>query len=159
MKKSNIVISLILLLLVGIGVLMMIHSIRSLLRVYASSEWPEVPATIESARLKENAGKKKHSAQRWRVEATYQYFVNGREFTGTRVGINYIPSSNREAHQAILDQLKSNDVTARYDPKDPGFSILVPGRPGMSWWFLVFSMIWVGFQILWLVGYNWPSKK
>jgi hypothetical protein len=91
----------------------------------ASARWPHVAGKLTAAEIREiDLGLK----QRFRTDVAYEYAVDGRLYTGTRIRLSDGDWDDREAAERHLEGLAPGQkVTVYYRPDDPAQSVLRPG--------------------------------
>lgn len=137
---------------VGFG--MLGYSLLSMKRSTEASAWPSVTGTIVSCDLESNTDE---DGTTYEVTVNYSYTVAGREFTNDVLAFGYSGSSGYEAHQEILDKLKTaKTVDVRYDPSNPETSVLSFGFHRSIQFTLAFAITWllfvIGVSISWWVA-------
>lgn len=93
--------------------IMIFRDLRFTFRKRASEKWPAIEAVIE-------AGEVGLRGLLCRVHFTYSYEVNGQRRTGR---FSLLTGSNRSA-LALRQALVGKKTSARYDARDPDFSLL-----------------------------------
>ncbi len=137
-----------------VGFVLLGYSLLSMKRSTEAATWPTTVGTIESCDLKSNSD---GDGTTYEVKVNYTYSVNGRELTNDVLAFGYSASSGFEAHQEILNRLKSAEtVDVRYDPSDPTTSVLSYGFHRSIQFTLAFAVTWllfvIGFTIIWWVA-------
>ncbi len=138
--------------LVGFGLLG--FGLYSYYRGHQALSWPTVEGRLEACHLKE---KSDSDSTTWEVNVRYSYSVAGQEFEGQRLAFGYSASSAHEAHKGIYEKLKSASVvTIRYQPDNPGDSVLAAGFNRSTFMVLAFAVTWLlfttGFTVLWVTS-------
>jgi hypothetical protein len=134
--------------LVGFGLLG--YGVHSFYRGRQALSWPTVEGRLLECRLHENPDS---DGTTWEVKVRYSYSVAGGEFEGKRVAFGYSGSSTHEEHQGIYEKLKSaSRVMVRYQPSNPGSSVLAAGFNRSTFLILAFAVTWLlfttGFTVL-----------
>jgi hypothetical protein len=88
--------------------------------------WPKAPGRILSSR--ETSSVVPDSADMYSPQIRYEYVVDGRTYTGSRVSFAIDSSYSRSRVQATLQRYPAGqEVTVRYDPADPSRCCLQSG--------------------------------
>lgn len=135
--------------LVGLGLLG--AGLRSLYRGRQALSWPTTEGQILESTVREDSS---GESTTWQVKVRYNYSVGGKEFEGKRVAFGYSGSSTYEEHQGIYQKLQpSARVRVRYEPGNPGNSVLAAGFNRSTFLLLAFAVTWLlfttGFTVLW----------
>jgi hypothetical protein len=135
--------------LVGLG--MLGAGLRSLYRGRQALSWPTTEGRILESSVQEDSG---GESTTWQVKVRYSYSVGGTEFEGKRVAFGYSGSSTYEEHEGIYRKLQpSARVRVRYEPGNPGNSVLAAGFNRSTFLLLAFAVTWLlfttGFTVLW----------
>jgi len=134
-----------------IGFVLLGWGLRSLYRGRQALSWPTTEGKLLECRLQENPDS---DGRTWEVKVRYSYSVAGRKFEGKRVAFGYTGSSTHKEHQGVYEKLKqSSRVLVRYEPSQPGSSVLAAGFNRSTFFILVFAVTWLlfttGFTVLW----------
>lgn len=109
-----------------------------------ASTWPVVEGRLLAANIQSSTDSE--SKTTYGVKVSYEYVVDGTPYTGDRLAFGYASSSGREAHQDILDKLRSGEVVeVRYSPRDPQNSVLSYGFHRSMQFMLAFGITWLLF--------------
>ena len=126
-KKSNLALILFggIFLLAGLGV-MVFGPLDTLYQHVRSSDWVQVPATLESVSLKTHRGDDSYT---YSVSASYRYSVNGHSYYNTRVGYDTGSDNIGDYHDDLVWRLErardAGTLRAWVNPDDPSESQLV----------------------------------
>lgn len=107
--------------LCGLALLYVAWRARS--RGAASTSWPTVRARILTAELK----RVKHS---FLPVITYQYAVDGKSYTGSRVVFRSSHGNEAEGKRLIEAYPVNSDRNVHYNPANPADAVLEPGVQG-----------------------------
>ncbi|MCR9201747.1 MAG: DUF3592 domain-containing protein [Planctomycetaceae bacterium] len=137
---------------VGFGLLG--YSVVCLKRSTEAAAWPTVPGKLTHCDLNCDHDT---DGDTFAVQVRYEYAVAGRDLSNDVLAFGYSPSSGKSVHQEIFDRLSSaSSVEVRYNPDDPGTSVLSYGVHRSIQFFLAFAITWllfvIGFTILWWVS-------
>lgn len=144
---TRIVIALILVVCLGLGVYLTGRGLERLEASIASTSWPTTEGIITASSLKVTVNRPKKGgkidpdrqpSRTYAPDIKYEYTVNDKKLTGTRVSIEDASIGTRDSAQRILDQYPAGKtVTVSYDPRQPENSVLEPGNwVGTYRWFL-----------------------
>ena len=115
--------------------------------------WPTVIGVVMSSGIgkywsdtSEGAGTRMYGAN-----VRYQYTVNGKKFSSSRVFFGQCSTNRIQESNEILEKYPSNTpVVVYYDPKNPQSAVLEPGKIG-TWPFVFISFALVVIGIIpWL---------
>lgn len=100
------------------------------------------PATIESTRIDSQRGSKGGTTYKPVVEFLYR--VDGRDLHGDEPLPMTVFTSSHSSVQAVVDRFRpGQEVTAWYDPADPGSAFLLKEASFFPYLFILFPMIHV----------------
>lgn len=126
---------------------------------YQSSHWPQVQGIVRTSTVEESFKTEKsgNGSKRYRVyEATltYDYRVDGRDFTGDRISFGHGPTRNKHPMQSYVDRLPvGSEVIVFYQPENPDRSVLIPGKFELRpWGFIVVGLVF-------FFGGFWVARK
>jgi hypothetical protein len=126
---------------VGVGVSMMLKSLRT-------ERWPVTDGVVQSAEMKSHSGSK--GGTTYSAEITYTYQVTGSRYTGDKVSIGQMSSSSEYA-QGILNRYPvGKKVLVHYSPGDPSEAVLEMGIHGGTWICLGVGTIFALFGVMFL---------
>ncbi len=137
--------------LIGFGLLG--FGIHNAIRSNKAARWPTAPGSIVNVAIDESSV---DDGTTYEVKVDYVYELSNKVYTGSNLAFGYAASSGREAHEKIYHLLKnSKSVEVRYDPNDPGSSVLSYGTHRSIQFTLAFAVTWLlfvfGFTlIVWL---------
>ena len=139
---------------VGFGLLG--YSVICLKRSTDAAAWPTVPGRLTNCELNCDHDT---DGDTFQVQVRYEYAVAGKDLSNDVLAIGYSASSGKSVHQEIFDRLDAADtVQVRYDPADPGNSVLSYGVHRSIQFLLAFAITWllfvIGFTVLW-----WLSSR
>lgn len=143
----------------GVGVLMMWLTLDALVSWRSALGYTEVEAQILSVDLNSYSG---DDSTTYEVTATYEYSYNGRELTGSRVGLFAGSDNIGDYHERIYQRLREAQqnhqrVPCYVNPKDPTEAYLdLEMRWGMIFFYLIFVIAFggVGFGLMGFMGYQ-----
>lgn len=138
------------LILLNLGALaVLLRGFWEVYQAWQTTHWKTVPGQLTTAEIEKTEHKSsKNRRQVYQVKAQYQYDVYGKTHVGETIATSYIPSSELEEHQELLDWLNhAGSVQVFYDPLRPQQSVLVPGIDRGS-----FSMVSIGVLCLAITG-------
>lgn len=117
--------------LAGLGLILIAVGITGTLPARSSLKWPAVDGEI----LTSEAAFDPFSGHR-RARMRYQYVVDGKPYTGSRVAFNessiFSVVSGGTAAPLFQQYTAGQVVSVYYDPADPGRSVLLPGSGPQS---------------------------
>ena len=129
--------------LVGFGVLG--YGLWAALRSTQAGDWPTTPGVIQEVTLEHDTD---GDGTTYEVKVRYAYFVEGREYEGTRLAFGYGGSGGFAAHEEIRRTLAAaKEVAVRYDPDDPATAVLSYGLHRSIRFVLAFGVTWLAFVI------------
>ncbi len=132
---------------IGVGIFMGGLTLRTIQRAHQMEQWMEVPATILAADLEQHRG---DDSTTYRVTARYRYWVDGRSYEGTRVGLQGGSDNIGHWHQERYAELQAAQagrraLTCRVNPARPAEAILFPrARTGMVVFYGAFAVTFGG---------------
>lgn len=88
-------------------------------RVEAARSWSQVPAVVQESRL-EKVGK-----SGWAPRVSYSYSVGGKPFESRRLQFGGVTMTKAEAEAVLAAYPAGATTTARYDPQNHAFSVLL----------------------------------
>jgi hypothetical protein len=111
-----------------------------------SVKWPKVPGTVGESRVERQwAGTKVE----YLPHVLYRYSVANQGYTGTRIRLNEIRSTQQHDAEAVVAQFPvGSAVTVFYNPRSPGDSTLEPGVTWRAYAMLVMPAFMVVLGIL-----------
>ena len=131
--------------LVGLAVIGL--GLRRMGQAARSRKWPTTPGSIRSSTILSRLAPtlpqadedEEQAAARppqtlYRPEVTYTYTVEGKTYTGTKLGGDTVEvSSERHAREHAARYVPGAPVTVYYDPENPSHALLEPGVHSVSW--------------------------
>ena len=128
-----------------------IAGIVGIQRAKESTDWPEVRGRIVSSsidsKISTNTGKQ-DSKPRSKKKRTYfpkiryQYSVEGKTLTGTRIAYGDLGSENKSSVRRIVNRYPTGkEVSVFYRPSDPKECLLEPGVKGQTWFLPIFGLV------------------
>lgn len=112
-------------LLVGLGVVVF-GPLESVYRHLMTSNWQQVPATLEMIDLRRHQGE---NSPTYSVEARYRYDYNGQQYIGDRVGYDWGSDNLSDYQQNLVWRMRQaasqQDLHVWVDPQAPSESYLV----------------------------------
>jgi hypothetical protein len=138
--------------LVFLGASFLTAAVRDYLRGRASVTWPTVAGFITASRVAET---RLGLQVRYAPVVRYRYAVDGIVYSrdNLALALDVTFGSRIEAEELLRSYLVDSTVQVRYDPRNPGTSVL---RPGASLWFpsgaalIAFLFIAGGVAMVWL---------
>src|SRR6056297_749203 len=121
----------------------------------AAATWPTTIATLDSCSMETYSDE---DGKSYSVRVEYRYHVGGKEYRSDQLAVGYSGSGNERTHQQILDKLQQAEVVmTRYNPGDPGFSVLSHGTHQSIQLTLAFAITWLAFvfgftALVWLMS-------
>lgn len=107
----------------GVGVWMMIKSLRS-------EHWPVTDGVMLSAEIKSHSGEHGNT---YSAEVTYDYHVGGVGYTGEKISIGQMSSSTSYAQGILSRYPVGKKVFVHYSPADSSEAVLETGIHGGTW--------------------------
>ncbi|HEX4534880.1 MAG TPA: DUF3592 domain-containing protein [Rhizomicrobium sp.] len=133
---------------VAIGVLFIYMGRKAKADGQLQNSWPVTPGTIKTAEITTLRGPVEHNGFGYVPKISYEFALNGKTYTGNRVGV--IPSEgfNQMRVNHIMAQYKPGTaVSVHYDPTNPDQSTLRPAAKGggvivvLGWTFAVLGTL------------------
>jgi len=136
---------------VALGLLVTAWGFSTLSRAKASKSWPSVEGTVLSSEVTEDwdtttssRGGRRRESVTYGAEVSYQYAVDGRSYTSTRVSFGQYQSSNCGHAAGIVGRYpEGKKVDVHYDPASPGTAVLEPGAGGGAYIPLLIGVVFV----------------
>jgi hypothetical protein len=99
----------------------------------ASLRWPEASGTVLAVEAAPAVGRgagRRERLDAWQPLVVYDYEVHGRRYTSERIKLDpsYARMGRAEVEEFLQHYRPGTPIRVRYDPKQPGRAILVPGR-------------------------------
>ncbi len=117
-------------LLIILGLAAIAFGITLAIKGMRTEHWPITNGKIESANLKEQSSR---NGPTYSAEVTYRYQVNGDSYTGNKISVGALSSSDEYA-RAILNRYPVGaPVSVHYSPGDPADAVLETGIHGGTW--------------------------
>lgn len=128
-------------LILGMGIALIQDRSELLLVGRNSLSWPSVQGTVLTARAEPLAGIRLGSG--WRVHVNYVYDVGQTRFSGDRLRFSQRlgDMTQAEAELAMTEFVPAAPIELRYDPDQPGRSVILPGPDRRAWFGLCVGMI------------------
>jgi hypothetical protein len=117
---------------------------RDLMRALASAEWPSVQGTIIVSEVRRKAS----GGRTWYPAIEYEYQVERRNHTGSRLRFIAFSASGTYAEDTVAAFRQGARVPVYYDPKQPAESVLQPGADAMAFLFAGTPLVLLVFAIL-----------
>ncbi|MEO8498059.1 MAG: DUF3592 domain-containing protein, partial [Planctomycetota bacterium] len=140
-----------LLLFMAVGCVPLVLGIRGVQRARQSLAWPVVDGRIVRSDLRSEQSTSRDDKGRERTttsyyaDLAYEYTVDGKPYTGTRITIVEGGSGSSADAQATMDRYpRDANVSVSYDPAAPDQSVLEPGKWGGAGWLLLFGGVFIG---------------
>jgi hypothetical protein len=139
----------------GVGLVMWGQNVVA--KSKASVDWPTVQGKVRSAEVlretkRDTSSSTRRESTTYRPDIVYDYEVNGTPYSGNRVGVLHVGSSNpRKAEDVVARYPVGSEVTVFYDPSDPQTAVLEPGVSWFSYMPIVGGTVFVLAGILMLV--------
>jgi hypothetical protein len=108
-----------------LGAALVGYTLWCLVVSFRSRSWPEVAATVVSARVVEN----RDEGTRYEFQMSYRYSIDGREFTSSRVRIGgqILSGSPGSPNKQMSAYPPGKKIRVHYCPTNPSLSVLEPG--------------------------------
>jgi hypothetical protein len=121
----------------GIGILVIVLSIRSRKKAEVSLAWPSVSGKVLKAEVEQGesiADEDGMTRTIYYPSVEYEYEVGGQVFTGKKIsfGATQTYSSNAKAAAELAQYPLGKPVPVYYDPADPGQAVLVRKAKGST---------------------------
>lgn len=128
-----------------VGLAIIGYGLRDLYRAWQTRFWEKTSGSLVEASIEETERTNDKSHRRvFEVKTTYAYDVCGRPFQGTTIAPSYIPTSEQDDHENLLNTLKSiPSLNVYYDPLRPEKCTLVPGIDGGTFALLIIGIMWL----------------
>lgn len=121
-------------LLVGLGVFYGMF-LRPMMMIEEAKDWPEVPCTVISSRVKSHEG---DESTTYSVDIFYSYTVDGREHKSNRYSFMGGSSSGYDGKKAVVNAHPPGRKTVCYvNPDDPTEAVLERGYTSDLWFGLI----------------------
>ena len=139
----------------AVGIFMLAYGLWAAWRSTAVGRWSTAPGRVTSCSLDRKSDN--DGGHTYEVKVAYEYAVNGRAYTGSRVAFGYGSGGGREQHRQLYETLhNAKGVRVRYDPADPATSALSYGIHRSIRAALAFAVTWlafvIGFTVIWWVA-------
>jgi hypothetical protein len=106
------------------GLVVFVMSLFSMQTAFASAEWSSTTATITAADLVERRVRRRLV---YEARLKYDYTVDGKSYTGTRVSISGATGTSLTGEQVVAKYPVGSKPTCYYDPSSPADSVLEKG--------------------------------
>jgi hypothetical protein len=114
-----------LLLFLGIGIWLIVRSIRERNKVDESQGWPTTLGQVLHNSVAESVATSDDDVTTYHPEITYSYKVNGQDYEGNRIMIGAVPSgTQKSARDVTVRYPPGASVTVYYNPTNPREAIL-----------------------------------
>jgi hypothetical protein len=145
----------------GVGVLMTYMTLSTVFKSATVQGWRKVPTEIQEIHVEELRGS---DSTTYQLQAKYTYQIDGRDYTGTKVGIHGGADNIGRWHHNTLARLEADRdqerAVAYVNPKDPNESYLAPDlRPGMVAFQAMFGVVFGAAGAAMLFGVAMKKKK
>lgn len=129
----------------ALGGVSIVVELVQMLRAIVSSHWDWVDGEIEDVGVKE--GQKYDGARVipvYRPIVRYRYSLNGRTYSGERLGFQGLASSSLAAARRTTKRYDVHEVVKVYvSPRDPTFSVIEVGVQRGHWLGLALGFVWL----------------
>ncbi len=128
-----------------------------------STSWPTVSGTVKKCEIEKRTGTEGSGSSKREVTyniaiISYEYSVEGASYTSNRVAFG--GQKRGSAHSLASRYPQGKTVKVFYDPDDHEESVLEPGLTGGSYFFLIFSIVIIGFGCLCgIKGFKGSERK
>ena len=96
-------------------------AVGQLVRARNSHSWPTVAATILDAQVRQGS-------KGWKPQISYSYASAGTRYASDRIVVGWMwDVGGGSARRLVARHAKGSSVPASVDPRDPSYSVLVPG--------------------------------
>jgi hypothetical protein len=110
-----------------IGLIMLISGMYRRSRISASQSWQQVEGTIVHSGVERDPG---HDSRGYRVLVSYEYAVNGVQYTGSRVGFDQRFYLRKKSAEAVAGKYPvTSRVPVYFDPAKPDDVVLARNYP------------------------------
>jgi hypothetical protein len=114
-----------LLLFLGVGIWLIVRSIRERNKVDESQGWPTTLGQVIHNSVAESFAASDGSVASYHPEITYSYKVHGQDYESSRIMIGAVPSGSQKSARDVTVRFPPGaSVTVYYNPADPKESIL-----------------------------------
>jgi hypothetical protein len=120
--------------------------VQNLARARESVDWPKAPGRILSSRVlvSKSTDSDGYSSISYSARVEYEFFVQRRKFTGTRIAYGDYGSSSRSRHEEIVERYpEGGQVEVSYRPSQPEECLLEPGVKGQTWFLPLFGLVFL----------------
>jgi hypothetical protein len=150
---------------VGLGVIG--WGLWQLLKAARTRKWPTASGTLLTStvthrealppdRDDDGPSRPRSPETLYRAAVTYRYQVDGRTFTGDRLGLDEVETSSEPHARHVSERFKSGaPVTVYYDPANPALAILQPGIRPASWLGVAIGVIFLIISTAMLLFVRW----
>lgn len=129
------------LILFGVGILITIVIISSIVKGRKSQKWPTCDALVNSSEVeikKDYDEDGEHTYYYPRI--SYTYTVDGETYHGSRYKMLDASMSKRKSHQLVGSYSAGDHIQVFYDPNDPSKSVIETGAQFYLYIFLLLSL-------------------
>jgi hypothetical protein len=114
-----------LLLFLGVGIWLIVRSIRERNKVDESQGWPTTLGQVIQNSVAESVATSDDGVTSYHPEITYSYKVHGQDYESSRIMIGAVPSGSQKSARDVTARFPPGaSVTVYYNPSDPRESIL-----------------------------------
>lgn len=105
------------------------HSMRGYNRAKSTRTWTSTTGKVVRSRVKTDRDPSMNSEETMYVpEIRYKYMVDGKEYTGKRIGYRaYSSTDSKEVKQALDEYAKKDKIEVYYNPAHPEKAVLERG--------------------------------
>lgn len=143
---------------VAMGLLGLYGEMRSVREAMASRRWRQTDGIIRGSQIAPEStapAVDQLVTNTCLVPVTYDYEVDGENFTGNRIFLTHFSTSHQPTMRSILaPYAEGARVVVFYDPADPVRSVLQPGFHWPTWLALAGGFFLILFGVLWAVAAN-----
>ena len=135
---------LMLVLLVVGGVVGVWYGPSLILETASAGDWDEVGATIESVEIvRESSGSGTSREVDYKLQLSYRYEVDGREYVGTRyqVSRDLKASTESAAEERAAELRESPEIRVFVNPNDPEAAVMDQGGSLYAWMTTMFGWL------------------
>lgn len=153
-----------LLVVVALGVALLLFGRKEVAEAKASLAWPSVPGVVRESKVAAKADDIGRSASsgRWTKDSTpryvyqaavaYEYEVNGKKYSGTRIAVGDLWRGDRSVVVEIVGRYPCGcSVSVFHDPENPSACVLEPGVRGQTWFLSAIGAVFMAVGIFFVI--------
>ena len=128
----------------GVGLIFLVVGIVLVRKLQASRTWPHMGGTVtktEIVQRTEQNTSNNMSTTTYEPRVEYEFQVDGRTFTGSRIGFASVSYGSPKRAQRVLDRFPTGGmVEVMYDPAEPANAVLECKNP-VAWVMLIVGIV------------------